>query len=55
MKRKDIELFFIMPIFLMNLLLRFSFIILLGDLTRSLTLSDVSPKRNRNLKDSQGF
>ena len=35
MKRKDIELFFIMPIFLMNLLMRFSFIILLGDLTRS--------------------
>ena len=55
MKRKDIELFFIMPIFLMNLLMRFSFIILLGDPTRSLTLSDVSPKRNKNLKDIQGF
>ena len=53
MKRKDIELFFIMPKFKINLLMRFSFIILLGDPTRSLTLSDDSPKRNRNLKDTQ--
>ena len=55
MKRKDIELFFIMPKFKMNLLMRFSFTILLGDPTRSLTLSDDSPKRSRNLKDTQGF
>ena len=39
--------------FKMTLLMRFSFTILLGDPTRSLTLSDDSPKRSRNLKDTQ--
>ena len=55
MKRKDIELFFIMPKFKMNLSMRFSFIILLGDPMRSLILSDDSPKRSRKLKGTQGF